>query len=192
MRPLVFVDVEATAATPAAGVMTEFGAVDFVTRSTLYARLWPFTAHPQNPALPVVAADARPDVRVVIDGRELPDRRAQEVAGSLDRWLRSLAVGLPVAPTGAGVATFVSDNPAFDWMWIADLFDRCSTPNPFGFSARRIGDLAAGLAGDWRNTSSWKRYRRTVHDHQPLNDAIGNAEAFEELLRRHGQSVPGR
>ena len=52
MRPLIFVDVEATAPTPATGVMTEFGAVDFVTRSTLYARLWPFTPHPKNPVLP--------------------------------------------------------------------------------------------------------------------------------------------
>ncbi len=191
MRPLIFVDVEATAPTPATGVMTEFGAVDFVTRSTLYARLWPFTPHPKNPVLPVVAAGARPDVRVVIDGRELPDRRAQEVASSMDRWLRGLAENLPAGPNRTGVATFVSDNPAFDWMWIADLFDRSSLPNPFGFSARRIGDLAAGLSGDWRNTSSWKSYRRTEHDHQPLNDAIGNAEAFDELLRRHGQSVPG-
>ena len=189
MRPLVFVDVEATAPTPATGVMTEFGAVDFVTRSTFYTRLWPFTSHPENPALPVVAADARPDVRIVIDGRELPDHRPEQVAQALDRWVRALAADSD--PEVSGVATFISDNPAFDWMWIADLLDRCGVPNPFGFSARRIGDLAAGFSGNWRNTNSWKRYRRTEHDHQPLNDAIGNAEAFDELLRRHGQTVPG-
>lgn len=106
-------------------------------------------------------------------------------------WVRELA-GPPAtgAGRGPGVATFISDNPAFDWMWVADLFDRADVPNPFGFSARRIGDLAAGLAGNWRNTNGWKKYRRTVHDHNPVNDALGNAEAFEEILRRSGQKLP--
>ncbi|KUK49688.1 MAG: hypothetical protein XD75_0316 [Parcubacteria bacterium 33_209] len=77
---------------------------------------------------------------------------------------------------------FVSDNPAFDWQWINDGFWRTIGRNPFGYSARRIGDFYAGLVGDFRDSSSWKKLRITPHDHNPVNDAMGNLEAFERLL----------
>ena len=54
--------------------------------------------------------------------------------------------------------------------------------NPFGHSGRRIGDFWAGLTGTGA-TQGWKRLRKTAHDHNPVNDAMGNAEAFEEILR---------
>ncbi len=56
--------------------------------------------------------------------------------------------------------------------------------NPFGHSARRIGDFHADLTGDWRYTQVWKCLRKTTHAHNPVNDALGNAEAFELLLNR--------
>lgn len=77
---------------------------------------------------------------------------------------------------------FVSDNPAFDWQWINDGFWRTLGRNPFGHSARRIGDFYAGLVGDFTDSSSWKKLRVTPHDHNPVNDAMGNLEAFERLL----------
>jgi hypothetical protein len=40
-----------------------------------------------------------------------------------------------------------------------------------------------GLNRDWSDTHSWKRFRRTAHDHNPVHDALGNTEAFEEILR---------
>lgn len=79
-------------------------------------------------------------------------------------------------------AVFVSDNPAFDWQWVAAEFARAVVENPFGFSARRIGDFAAGLKRNWRDANSWKRHRKTPHDHNPVNDARGNAEALWHLL----------
>ena len=27
------------------------------------------------------------------------------------------------------------------------------------------------------------RFRRTAHDHNPVNDAMGNVEAFDEIMR---------
>jgi hypothetical protein len=54
--------------------------------------------------------------------------------------------------------------------------------NPFGHSARRIGDFYAGLLGDFQSTQKWKRLRRTKHDHHPVHDALGNAEALIRLL----------
>jgi hypothetical protein len=51
------------------------------------------------------------------------------------------------------------------------------------YSARRIGDFYAGLIGDFKDASSWKRLRITKHDHHPVHDAMGNLEAFEKLLK---------
>lgn len=80
--------------------------------------------------------------------------------------------------------TMVSDNPAFDWQWINWGFQFCLGSNPLGFSARRIGDLWAGMNRKPNDHSSWKRLRRTPHTHDPLDDAMGNAEALIEILNR--------
>lgn len=49
-------------------------------------------------------------------------------------------------------------------------------------SGRRIADFYAGLVGDFRSTQKWKRLRRTKHDHHPVHDALGNAEALIRML----------
>ena len=77
---------------------------------------------------------------------------------------------------------FISDNPAFDWQWINFYFWKYYGENPFGHSARRIGDFYAGLKQDFSSTQKWKRYRKTKHTHNPVDDAMGNAEALEKLL----------
>ncbi len=77
---------------------------------------------------------------------------------------------------------FISDNPAFDWQWINDGFWKNLNRNPFGHSARRISDFYAGLVNDFMDSQSWKKLRITLHDHNPVNDAMGNLEAFERLL----------
>lgn len=99
-------------------------------------------------------------------------KRGDDIA-KLAEFVTANSIGRPV---------FVSDNPAYDWQWVAAEFARAGIENPFGFSARRIGDFAAGLQRNWRATNSWKRYRKTTHDHNPVNDARGNAEALWILL----------
>jgi hypothetical protein len=76
----------------------------------------------------------------------------------------------------------VSDNPAFDWQFVAALFAYAELGNPLGHSARRIGDFAAGLVGDWQKTQDWKKLRKTKHTHNPVDDAKGNAEALWRLM----------
>ena len=76
---------------------------------------------------------------------------------------------------------FVSDNPAFDWQWINFYFHHTLGMNPFGWSARRIGDYYAGLKGNFQRSTDWKRLRETKHDHHPVNDAMGNVEAFDKM-----------
>lgn len=75
----------------------------------------------------------------------------------------------------------VSDNPAFDWQWINWGFHYSLGKNPFGFSARRIGDMWAGKTNKENNTSSWKKMRKTRHTHDPVDDAKGNAEAYLKI-----------
>ena len=82
-----------------------------------------------------------------------------------------------------GRPVFVSDNPAYDWQMINCLFLKYFGENPFGWSARRIGDYYAGLVGDWTRSSGWKHLRVTRHDHNPVNDAMGNLEAWARMQR---------
>lgn len=94
---------------------------------------------------------------------------------SFRQWLTDVCRSKPV---------FVSDNPAYDWQWINFYFWRYFHENPFGHSARRISDFYAGLKCDFKKTQQWKSFRKTKHDHNPVHDAMGNAEALEEIMRR--------
>lgn len=80
---------------------------------------------------------------------------------------------------------FVSDNPAYDWQFINYYFHAFLNENPFGHSARRISDFYAGLVKNFYHTQDWKKWRKTPHDHNPVNDAMGNVEAFEQMLKEH-------
>jgi hypothetical protein len=99
---------------------------------------------------------------------------ALQVFTDFEQWLLSVTNGHRI---------FVSDNPAFDFQWINYDFHHAIGCNPFGHSGRRISDFYAGLVGDFSNSQAWKRLRITTpHDHNPVNDALGNVEAFERLL----------
>jgi len=92
-----------------------------------------------------------------------------------------------VAETSGGQQpVFITDNLAFDWMWMNYYLHRFSGRNVFGWSGRRIGDIYAGMHKDMR--AGWKHLRRARHDHNPVNDALGNAEA---LLRMAEMGVRG-
>ena len=165
MAKLVFVDCEATGPCPGIGVLTEFGAVDYETRRTFRGVLHDSEPDPGNPVLSVLTGRAY---------------AAAVVFGGLKAWLDGLGEGRPV---------FISDNPAFDFQWINHGFWHALGENPFGQSARRIGDYYAGLVGDFRRAQDWKRFRVTPHDHNPVDDAIGNVEAFETFQRLHREDA---
>lgn len=161
---LVFIDVEATDLSPFSGQMTEFGAVHYGTGKTFHGVLWTgCTPDPEVPAKPVIHPSSKKTdhMRVALD---------------FDDWLKQVIKGR---------VTMVSDNPAYDFMWMACFFDKELKRNPLGHSARRISDFWAGLNGDWSNTQKWKGYRVTAHDHNPVNDSLGNVEAFRTIIDRH-------
>lgn len=158
MSNLIFVDVEATGASPVNGTMTEFGCVHEKTLKTFHGILYEGTPDPENPAKPIVGPMVATHA---------------EVSWDLINWLKEVC--------GNDRPIFVSDNPAYDFMWIAGMFDRAVYKNPFGHSGRRISDFWAGLQHNFSDTQSWKRFRKTPHDHNPVNDAMGNVEAFQVL-----------
>lgn len=175
---MIFADVETTGATPTAFdknnnmcVMTEFGLVDYMTGKTFHGVLWTgVDPEPENPALPVMT-----DESVCHDHND--------VAADMMNWLKGL---------GADRFVLVSDNPGFDAMWMNCYCWDFLGESPFGYSSRRIGDFFAGFTGDWKSTSKWKSLRSTTHTHNPVEDALGNAEAVAKIAPYvKGLDMPG-
>ena len=78
---------------------------------------------------------------LAISGLELGELKAnatppQDAMASLAEWVETTSKGRPA---------FISDNPAFDFSFVNWYFHRFEIKNPFGWSARRIGDLYACL-----------------------------------------------
>ncbi len=103
--------------------------------------------------------------------------------------MKAFAEFLKTASSGRPL--FMSDNPAFDWQWINYYFHAFYGANPFGHSARRIGDLYSGLERDFSAASRWKALRKTRHTHDPVDDAMGNAEALIAMCDRFRLKLPG-
>jgi len=82
-------------------------------------------------------------------------------------------------------ATFVSDNPVFDGLFIVDYFWRYTNSCPFGWSGLSLTSFYKGYAKSMR--ASFKHLRVTKHTHNALDDATGNAEALQTLLRMLNQ-----
>jgi hypothetical protein len=161
----VIVDVESDGPIPAEFSMVCFGAVIFDEKleQTFYGRTRPISERFIPDALGVSGFSREQHLK-------FEDPKA--VMAHFADWLTKYSKGHP---------TFVSDNPAFDWQFINYYFHRFLGRNPFGFSARRIGDLYAGLVRDASKASDWKKFRLTPHTHNPVDDAKGNAEALKKF-----------
>lgn len=157
---LFFIDCEADGPCPGLGELTEFGAVEFETRQFFHGKIWNTVPSDENPAIPRRTTLCMPS-SVVFEAFAV--------------WIERHAVQRR--------ATMVSDNPAYDWQWINFGLWHHAGRNPLGFSARRIGDFYAGLRNDFFTKQNWKKLRDIKHDHNPVNDALGNCEAFQKLLR---------
>lgn len=156
----IVVDVESDGPIPPEFSMICFGAVvvDAKLDKTFYGETAPISEH-TNLAAAAISGISRATHETFEDPAAVMARFAD--------WIQTNSKGRPI---------FVSDNPAFDWQWINYYFHKYTGGNPFGYSARRIGDLYCGLM---KNAySQWKHLRKTKHDHHPVNDAKGNAEAL--------------
>lgn len=161
----IVVDVEGDGPAPGLGSMVCFGAVvvEPGLSRTFYGQTAPIT-------------DIFVETSLAISGFTRRQHEAfpwpLETMVAFSAWLRSISTDR---------LTFVSDNPAYDWQWINYYLHRFTDRNPFGFSARRIGDLYAGWKGDAGKSNDWKRMRETAHSHNPVDDARGNAEALLKM-----------
>lgn len=82
---------------------------------------------------------------------------------------------------------FISDNNGFDWQFVNFYFWYFLNSNPFGHSSMNLGSLYKGMMADTR--MSFKRLRKTKHTHNPVDDAMGNAEAFMHMINHLGLAV---
>lgn len=158
-------DVESTGQYPGKYAMVQLGIVD-LNGNEFYGEFRPENYHSFDPG-------AMKAIDLTID----EVMRYAEASSTMDEllsWIQDTY-------KGDRVVTW-SDNPAFDWQFVNHYFHEYLHNNPFGFSSRRIGDFYAGLQGDVRKATAWKKLRRTKHTHNALDDARGNAEALEEIL----------
>lgn len=176
------VDVESDGPAPGEGLfsMVSFGVVEF-TRSgagrTFYGEVAPISDRFIPDALATSGFSRE---------KHLSFEKPAVVMPRFLEWLKEV--------NGPGRAVFVSDNPAFDWSFMNwYLWSYCDC-NPFGHSARRIGDFHAGMVRDFDAPQTWKKLRRTKHTHHPVDDAKGNAEALLALMEecRKGRHQPTR
>ena len=170
---LVVVDVESDGPIPHKYSMVCFGAVvvEPGLSKTFYGKTKPVSDEWDEKALSI-SGFSREDHLKFDD----PD----EVMSNFRDWLNNNVKDRPI---------FISDNLAYDWQWINYYFHYYTGKNPFGFSGRRIGDLYAGLQKDFFAAAAWKKFRKTSHTHNPVDDALGNAEALL-TIRELGLKFP--
>lgn len=170
---LIVVDVEADGPAPHLYSMVSFGAVivEPSLSKTFYGETKPISEEWIPEALAVSGFSRE---------KHETFRDPEPVMIEFAEWLDKNSKGRPV---------FISDNVAFDWQWINYYFHRYLGRNPFGFSGRRIGDLYCGMERDL--FTNWKHLRDTRHDHNPVNDAKGNAEALLKM-KAMGLRMPSK
>lgn len=168
---LIVVDVESDGAIPHKYSMVCFGAVivEPSLSKTFYGKTKPVSDLWIPEAL-AVSGISREEHKTFDEPKVVMENFA--------KWIKANSDGRPV---------FISDNPAYDWQFINYYFHYYLGENPFGFSARRIGDLYCGMVKD--SFAKWKHLRKTIHDHNPVNDAKGNAEALLQM-KQMGLKLP--
>ncbi|MFT3978878.1 MAG: 3'-5' exoribonuclease [Ferruginibacter sp.] len=170
----IVVDVESDGPIPGKYSMVCFGAVvvEPSLSKTFYRKVKPIS-NEWDPQALAVSGFSRED--------HLSFDEPAATMHAFAKWLADNSTNRPI---------FISDNPAFDWQWINWYFHIYLGSNPFGFSGRRIGDLYCGMKMDAGLNNEWKRkYRKTRHDHNPVNDAKGNAEALL-AMKGMGLKIP--
>jgi len=161
--PYVMVDIESDGPIPGDYSMICFGAVivEPSLNRTFYGKLKPISDN-FNPDALAISGFSRDECQ----GFDDPKSVMVEFAD----WLKSNC---------GGRMMFVSDNNGFDWQFINWYFHHFTSNNPFGFSSTNLGSLYKGLQKD--TFVNFKHLRKTKHTHNPVDDALGNAEALLQM-----------
>lgn len=102
----------------------------------------------------------------------------EKVMNDFADWLKKVDRSRPM---------FFSDNNGFDWQFINWYFIHFTGKNPFGFSSSNLGSLYKGMVKD--TFTNFKHLRKTKHTHNPVDDAMGNAEALIHMKKEMGLKI---
>jgi|SRR6478609_7166575 len=161
---LISVDIEADGQVPAKYSMISLGAVCVDDLSlTFYGELAPITKTWSPDALRVSGFSRE---------QTLKFEPAAKVMAEFDVWLNSVR-------RNDEQLRFLSDNAGFDWQYVNYYFWHFLERNPFGHSSLSLTSLYKGYTKNMR--ANFRHLRDRKHTHNALDDAIGNAEAFNKL-----------
>ena len=79
----------------------------------------------------------------------------------------------------SGRPMFISDNNGYDWSFMNYYLWEFTGKNVFGHSSTNLGSLYKGLVRDLHK--NFKHLRETKHTHNPVDDCMGNVEAFKKM-----------
>lgn len=176
MTKLISIDVEASGPCPNHGDLLSFGCVlldDHLDKTYLSPNMKAECANYKHGVYEFLGITRE-------EHEQYPDTIEDGILSMRD-WLATLCDVEPYDFNEGHRFIMVSDNPGFDFGWLNFECHNVLGFSPFGHSARRIGDAWAGIKRNPRNTGDWRKYRKTPHDHNPLNDAMGNAEAWQKI-----------
>jgi hypothetical protein len=162
------VDVECDGPIPGDYSMISFGAVvvDMQLDKTFYGKLKPISENFKPDAL-AVSGHSREETLTFDDPKQ--------VMTDFAVWLADVCEGFkPI---------FISDNNGFDWMFICWYFHHFTGSNPFGHTSRNLNSFYMGIHRDM--SKNFAHLRKTKHTHHPVDDAKGNAEALQTIVREH-------
>jgi len=163
----IMVDVEADGPIPGKYSMIELGAVavEPSLNRTFHAKLRPISDEYLQEALAITGYSREQTLK--FDDSSI-------VMKNFEEWILNVTIGRPI---------FIADNNGFDWMFVCWYFHTMLGRNPFGYSSQNLNSLYKGLSKNL--FGSFKHLRKTLHDHNPVNDAKGNAEALLTLIQEY-------
>lgn len=168
---IIVVDIESDGPIPGDYSMISFGAVvvDEALDKTFYGQLKPISEKWIPEAISVAGFTRE---------QTLAFDEPKAVMKSFGEWLHAHCSSKPL---------FFSDNNGFDWQFINWYFHHFTGDNPFGYSSTNIGSLYKGMVSDM--FKNFKHLRKTQHTHNPVDDAIGNAEALLYMKNTMGLKI---
>jgi DNA polymerase III epsilon subunit-like protein len=178
----ISVDIEAAGPVPAKYAMLSIGGCLVEDpEQTFYVELKP----EHTLATPEALAVTGLSIERLLERGERPER----AMAMFEDWV------LSEVPSGHR-PVFTAFNAAFDWMFIADYFERFLGRNPFGHSALDIKAFAMGAGNtSWAATSMDVLAARHLGGrsltHNALADAQDQAELFRHLLEERDALVTG-
>jgi len=159
------VDIEADGPIPGKYSMIEIGAVIVTTDKTFYGKLKPISDKWVPEALAVTGYTRE---------QTLAFEDPFKVMNDFKLWIEK---------NGWDKPRFISDNNGFDWMFVCWYFHNFLNENPFGYSSTNLGSLYKGIQKNF--FVNFKHLRGTKHTHNPVDDAMGNSEAFIKMMRTY-------